>query len=270
MLALAAAGLLCACNEPCSKDSSPKASSLSAPESPRFGKSCNGGQALSGSPSARAAYSAESIGEPEGFSSALFDGSRRTGGAGPQAGAGPIVASFQRRISDPTPVQVQRSADGALTYVSGMTIDTDGRVNDPAERSAIQRQDRHHRDETSLRYADGGSVDPTRIPYIVLPLGFEAANTGDLAMVEYGGRRVYAVVGDRGPRGSLGEASVAVARALGIDADGGKGGVESGVRYTVFPGTGAAHPRDESELLSLISTRSGTQLAASGANPDRG
>ena len=268
---LAAAGLLCACNEPCSKDSSPSASSLSAPESPRFGKSCSGGQTPSGSPSARAAYSAESIGDPQQASSALFDGSRSAGGLEPGAGSGQLVASFQRRFNDRTPVQVLRSAQGgALVYESGMTIDTDGRVGNPAERSDIRRQDRHHQDDTSLRYADGRSLDPTRSPYIVLPLGFDAANTGDLAMVEYGGRRVYAVVGDRGPQATLGEASVAVARTLGIDADGGKGGVESGVRYTVFPGTGAAHPRDESELLSLISTRSGTQLAASGANPNRG
>lgn len=273
----------------------PPASSLEAPERPRFGSSssgsdspgCPGGSCpLGGRAGAGvgASGSYENIGGLARMPGKLFDGSREgSGDASPAVltagfpsglgrsrdtvpdgvrGGGLLLATFQRRASDPTPVPVYESGRGGpLVFESGMTICTDGRIADPDRRGEIQRQDPDHQRGTALRYAGGRAVDPTRVPYVVLPAGFGAAEVGDLALVEYGGRRVYAVVGDRGPAMAIGEGSVALAQALGIDSHGGKGGVRDGVRYTVFPRSGTTSPAGEAELLDFIATR-GRAVAA--------
>lgn len=108
---------------------------------------------------------------------------------------------------------------------------------------------------TALRYKDGGSLNPTELPFIVLPIGFErphpGVRLGDYAAVMYKGRTAFAIYGDRGPRGVLGEGSIALARALGINADPNKGGVSGGVTYIVFPGSrGERHPRTAAETAA--------------------
>jgi len=171
------------------------------------------------------------------------------------------ATAFRRRPQDATPVRVgrlpERPGDAAapVAYVSGMMIDTDGLVRDPRRRRAIERRDPNHKPETALRYADGTPLDPAMIPYIVLPVLYDGAKTGDLAVIQYGARTVLAVVGDRGPEGVLGAASVAAAEALGIDADATTGGVASGVSYTVFPGTGQENIIGPNELLAWIHDR---------------
>jgi glycosyl hydrolase group 75 (putative chitosanase) len=175
--------------------------------------------------------------------------------------------AFRRRPHDPTPVLIGRlpkrpgESAAPITYSSGMMIDTDGFVRDPSRRRVIERRDPDHLPETALRYADGSALDSTQVPYIVLPVDFDGARTGDLALVRYHGRSVLAVVGDRGPAGVLGEGSIAAAEALGIDSDGATGGIESGVSYTVFPGSGSASPAGQDELLANIYDR-GTELCA--------
>ena len=77
--------------------------------------------------------------------------------------------------------------------------------------------------------------------------------------MSYGGKTVYAIFADVGPSGKLGEASMALARQLGINDDPMNGGLQSaGVTYTVLPGTGplvksAAQriARDPAELQAL-------------------
>lgn len=230
-------------------------------------------------PAPASSASGDRLGRLVSMPGRLFDGSREASGPGEAppaalggssrsrsrsgdrvpdhvAGGGSLIATFRRRASDSTPVPVYRSGPGGpLVFESGMTIDTDGRIADPGVRARVERQDPHHQGRTSLTYATGRSLDPTVVPYIVLPTGFGAAQTGDLALVEYRGRTAYAVVGDRGPATSLGEGSVALAEALGIDSHGGKGGVSGGVRYTVFPGSGSRSPRSEGDLLQFIRYR---------------
>ncbi|MFI5349876.1 MAG: glycoside hydrolase family 75 protein [Elusimicrobiota bacterium] len=174
---------------------------------------------------------------------------------------------LRRRPHDMTPVRVvrlpKRDGDAAapIAYSSGMMIDTDGFVREPRRRAAIERRDPDHLPETSLRYADGSALDPVQIPYVVLPVGYDEAKIGDLAVIRYRGRSVLAVVGDRGPEGVIGEASIAAAESLGIDSDGATGGVEDGVTYTVYPGTGLKNPRGQDELLDVIYDQ-GTELCA--------
>lgn len=55
-----------------------------------------------------------------------------------------------------------------------------------------------------------------------------------MAAVIHDGKVRYAVVGDTGPTGIIGEASYAAAVALGIDPDPRTGGTASGVTYILF------------------------------------
>lgn len=89
----------------------------------------------------------------------------------------------------------------------------------------------------------------TKVPYVVLPPQLlKHARLGDFAMVERGGKRVFALVADTGPKDKLGEGSIALADALGIASSPRAGGARSGVRYVVFGKSGNRRPRPVEEL----------------------
>lgn len=101
-------------------------------------------------------------------------------------------------------------------------------------------------------------VDSETIPYIALPpeifrLGFGAA-MGDLCMLEYAGRRVAAIVADRGPSGHLGEVSIAAAQALGIPDDPRSGGVPDDVTYYLWCGSGDGRPMTLDALTARVAS----------------
>jgi peptidoglycan hydrolase-like protein with peptidoglycan-binding domain len=138
---------------------------------------------------------------------------------------------------------------------------------------------------TSLQDFSRANTDPMRyvdseaVPYIVLPGGhLGLASLGDYALVvnTENGKIVHAIAADAGPKHHVGEASIAVARALlgeGL-ADPRRGGTErSIIRYIVFPGSGdkrfpSSDPRDPSLLertLTHMNTTAATLFA--GLNP---
>ncbi len=89
-------------------------------------------------------------------------------------------------------------------------------------------------------------VNATQIPYIVLPGGMAGgAGLGDYAVVinRKNGRLAYAIFADVGPRHKIGEGSIALARELDINFSSKRGGVGSGIRYLVFPGSGDGQPK---------------------------
>lgn len=145
---------------------------------------------------------------------------------------------------------------GTHTKSAGMTIDTDGDLSkaDP-KLAALARRDPHRQAQTSVQYRNGKSLDPTRVPYVVIPIGYKAAKNGEFVVVEYGGRSVLAVVGDRGPKHRFGEGSMALAIALGINPSGTTGGVGSGVKYT-FLGTTAGATASEADMLAKLKVQS--------------
>jgi len=57
-------------------------------------------------------------------------------------------------------------------------------------------------------------------------------------------------VADQGPKGQIGEGSIALAEALGIPSNPRHGGVVSGILYLVFPGSGNAKPRPLEEITA--------------------
>jgi hypothetical protein len=172
----------------------------------------------------------------------------------------------------------QRIGDAVL-FQSGMYVDADGAPNaygphnrgldftanavrggkflsvalHPDGKPVIQRSGHFkgfYVSTTSLHNAAGSPtnpgtyVDAREIPYIVLPPEFMkqfGVALGDLALVtnQRNGKTSFAIFADVGPHGKIGEGSVALARALGLNDDPRHGGTgNSSIAYLVFPRSG--------------------------------
>src|SRR5579872_832092 len=112
-------------------------------------------------------------------------------------------------------------------------------------------QNRHLARTDPRRY-----VDSATIPYISLPGHSEVlkARLGDVAMVINGhnGRKSAAIYADVGPRKKIGEGSIALAHALGLNESARNGGTgHKIIVYIVFPHSGNGSPM---ELAAIQST----------------
>jgi hypothetical protein len=98
-------------------------------------------------------------------------------------------------------------------------------------------------------------VDAANVPYVVLPpVGFKHAKLGDFASVInlQNGKVAGAIVADESaPDLKMGEGSIALANALGIDSNPRSGGVEHGVAYVIYPGSGNGKPRGVDDIESV-------------------
>ena len=128
---------------------------------------------------------------------------------------------------------------GELYFDSKLSLDLDGSpfwVQDQPDSQA----------QTSVKWDDGVDVDSNIYNYFVLPGNFWNAHgfrEGDIGVVIYGLRIVFACFVDVGPKGSLGEGSIALHRELGFETVRNgvvntKWGIDSGVVTIVFPQTG--------------------------------
>jgi hypothetical protein len=95
-------------------------------------------------------------------------------------------------------------------------------------------------------------VDASKIPYVVLPQDIAdrgGASLGDFAVVVNlrNGKSSFAIYADIG---TLGEGSVELANALGIQSDARHGGESDGILYLLFPGSGNRRPRTLVEIQS--------------------
>lgn len=101
-------------------------------------------------------------------------------------------------------------------------------------------------------------IDAASIPYVVLPpKGFKHAKLGDFAMVvNLRNRKLSgAIVADESASDlPMGEGSIALANALGINSNPRTGGSEHGVVYVIYPGSGNGRPRQQDEI-EFISRR---------------
>jgi hypothetical protein len=97
-------------------------------------------------------------------------------------------------------------------------------------------------------------VDAARIPYVVLPpAGLKHAKLGDFATVVNlkNGKIAAAIVADESaPQLKLGEGSIALAEALGIDSDPRYGGSDGGVAYVIYPDSGNGKPRTLEDIIA--------------------
>jgi hypothetical protein len=97
-------------------------------------------------------------------------------------------------------------------------------------------------------------VDAATIPYIVLhPKALNHARLGDFATVVNfrNGKVSAAIVGDESaPDLPVGEGSIALAEALGIDSSPRHGGKDGAVAYLIYPGSGNGRPRPLKEIVA--------------------
>jgi Fungal chitosanase of glycosyl hydrolase group 75 len=98
-------------------------------------------------------------------------------------------------------------------------------------------------------------VDAARIPYVGLPPdGFKHAKLGDFATVmnlQNGKLAVGIVADESSPELPMGEGSIALAKALGIDSNPRTGGIEGGVAYVLYPASGNSKLRPLDEIAKL-------------------
>lgn len=151
----------------------------------------------------------------------------------PRIGTGTVKDGGMFRLNPNAPPSVQTGVqvgpDGTTSLVrftAKMSVSDAG---------AGKKGKKKERRKTALIDANGAGLDPQAIPYIVLPNDFGAAHPtvglGDYVAVTYGSKTLYAIVGDKGPPGVIGEGSPVLARALGMNDD----GVGGNVQYLIIP-----------------------------------
>ena len=129
------------------------------------------------------------------------------------------------------------ASGNAYYWTSGMAIDCDGQTTAQCNKNT----DCCYQPDTSFHQSDGKPLSAAVLPYVVIPLpgkiwSYKKAGIkgGDVVVVIYKGQVEYAVFGDEGPNDSIGEASYATAKALGIDDNPKTGGTADPVTYIVF------------------------------------
>ncbi|MDT0404646.1 MULTISPECIES: glycoside hydrolase family 75 protein [Streptomyces] len=141
---------------------------------------------------------------------------------------------------------------GAVFWKADMDIDCDGRPG----RHCNARTDPYFSGSTAFAQSDGRPLSSEKTPYVVVPAPSERWNYwahgvrgGSVAAVVYRDRVRYAVVGDTGPAGIIGEGSYALAESLGVDPDPRAGGTPSGVTYIVFENSRATPIEDHAAVV---------------------
>jgi hypothetical protein len=145
-------------------------------------------------------------------------------------------------------------AKGAVFWKADMDIDCDGQVTTACN----TKTDPWFLNQTAFQQSDGKPLNAEKLPYVVVPSPGTLWNYtssdirgGGVVAVIHGGSVQYAVVGDTGPAGIIGEASYATALALGIPADPARGGTASGVTYILFKGSRAVPIENHSAAVRL-------------------
>lgn len=128
-------------------------------------------------------------------------------------------------------------AKGAVHWKADLDIDCDGRTTEACN----TRTDPAFRNDTAFHASDGRPLDARELPYVVVPSrsarwdpARDGIRGGGVVALVHEDRVAYAVVGDTGPSGLIGEASYAAAEELGIDPDPKGGGAPGGVTYILF------------------------------------
>jgi hypothetical protein len=140
-----------------------------------------------------------------------------------------VVATVEGRV-------IRQWDDGCVTWFGYGRIDDDG--------TGSGHGDPDHQADTSL-HLNGQPLNADIDQYIVVPpqiiVGVKGVVLGCQAHVTYRFLQAVAVVGDIGPHAKLGEMSIALANALGIDSNPNTGGVDEApaVYYHIHPGQAA-------------------------------
>lgn len=152
----------------------------------------------------------------------------------------PSVASFKTDAANRDATIPVCQIPGAIWFKADLDIDCDGGS------TAACKADLNYLPDTSCNTSTGMALDAAKLPFIVLPTDSNGLRISDygiqcgtVAAVIYNNQVEFGIVGDRGPKGVIGEASYAMAERLGINPDPNRGGTSSGVTYIVFTGSNA-------------------------------
>lgn len=168
-------------------------------------------------------------------------------------GCAPVSKGYYRRDDDaPADIPVCGMRD-VVFWKADMDIDCDGQSGPRCNPTT----DPWFQSSTAFQQSDGRYLNAETLPFIVVPApsriwDFRAHGVrgGSVAAVVHKGRIQYAVVGDIGPQDTIGEASYATAKGLGIRADPHAGGAASGVMYILFKNTQVTPIEDHQEAVA--------------------
>jgi hypothetical protein len=178
----------------------------------------------------------------------------------------PNVTAFRSDAHSAPSIQLC-GRPGAVWWSGDLDVDCDGGT-EPACHA-----DRTFLGDTAARDAHGRPLDASHLPYVVVPQssnGFDfrasGLRLGSVVAVMFRDRLEYAVVGDLGPRGVIGEGSFALAERLGINPDPNRGGVAAGVTYVAFTGADAviAPVEDRTKTEEVGAQRAAALIDAAG------
>lgn len=150
-------------------------------------------------------------------------------------------------------VAVCRSG-GAVHWTADFDIDCDGQRTTQCNETT----DPSFSPDTSWHQSDGRPLNAAGLPFIVVPLpssiwDFRTAGIGGatVAAVVYQDKVAYAVVGDQGPTGIIGEGSYRLAEQLGINPNPATGGVSGAVvTFILFPGVTSVPIEDNADAIA--------------------
>jgi len=150
-------------------------------------------------------------------------------------------------------VAVCRSGD-AVHWTADFDVDCDGQRTTQCN----ENTDPSFQPNTSWNQSDGRPLNSAGLPFIVVPLSssiwnYASAGIGGatVAAVVYGDKVAYAVVGDQGPTGIIGEGSYKLAQQLGINPNPSSGGVSGAVvTYILFPGVTSVPIENQTDAVT--------------------
>jgi hypothetical protein len=156
--------------------------------------------------------------------------------------------------------------NGAVFWKSDMDIDCDGKITTQCNSST----DCCFQNDTFCHDSYDHPLDSANLPYIVVPSTSSiwkytsyGIACGQVVAVMYNGKLVYAVMGDTGPPGIIGEGSYNLATRLGIDPDPKTGGVDSGVTFLIFTGsTNRVSPIQDHTKANSVGANAAKQFLA--------
>ncbi|MFF0338406.1 glycoside hydrolase family 75 protein [Kribbella sp. NPDC004875] len=171
-----------------------------------------------------------------------------------------------------TSVAVCEAGD-AVHWTADLDIDCDGQRTTQCNEDT----DPSFQPDTSFHQSDGAPLNSAGLPFVVVPLpssiwkyGSAGIGGGTVAAVVYQDKVAYAVVGDEGPAGIIGEGSYELAQQLGIDPDPSSGGVDGAVvTYILFPGVTAEPIESAADAASKGETAANAFVSRPGPSMPR-
>ncbi|GAA3572510.1 peptidoglycan-binding protein [Kribbella ginsengisoli] len=143
---------------------------------------------------------------------------------------------------------------GAVHWTADFDVDCDGQRTTQCN----ENTDPSFQPATSWNQSNGQPLNSAGLPFIVVPLSSTIWNYssagivgGTVAAVVYQDKVAYAVVGDQGPTGIIGEGSYKLAQQLGINPNPSSGGVSGAVvTYILFPGVKSVPIESQTDAVS--------------------